>query len=276
MLKLDYKKDEILQMYDNGATMYSIAKNIGEYEQAVANVVKKYRDVPKKRPYKIDEDYFEEINSVDKAYFFGLIAADGSIVNQNSKTTKKSMTISLQKRDGYILELMRQAMKAEVTIKDYKQSYQKEDGNLYVQSRFVTGNSKITNDLMSHGIIPLKSKTLGPLIKEVHSDFIIDFIRGYFDGNGSITQSVTSGTKMRNYVSIRGSEDILTDIKSYLSIHLGITGGAIFFSKGSEEYTGTYTWSFGAKKNIIDFKNAIYHANVKDYYIKRKKEKFLW
>ena len=46
MLKLENKKDIILELLDSGLNTAQIAKHLDEYQQAVRNVIKKYR--PKK------------------------------------------------------------------------------------------------------------------------------------------------------------------------------------------------------------------------------------
>ena len=50
------------------------------------------------RKYNFDENYFSNIDSKDKAYFLGLIVADGSVRN-------RKLDISLQEEDGYILKI---------------------------------------------------------------------------------------------------------------------------------------------------------------------------
>lgn len=269
MLKLEPRKDELLAMYNSGFSIYKIAKEIGEYEQAVTNLLKKYVELPKKKDYSINESYFKKIDSVDKAYFFGLIAADGAIVEY--KPNKFQMTISLQSRDKSILELMKESTKADVPVREYAQSYRLENGTIFKQARFVTGNQTFCAHLINHGITPNKSKTLIDLIPEVNQEFIPDFIRGYFDGDGSIYQTITSGTKLKNYVSFRGTEDLLSGIKEYLSIE----GGKVTFGSGSSAETGCFEWKFGAVKDILYFKDVIYHENVGNFYLSRKKEKFL-
>lgn len=268
--KLDYMKDELVEMYQSGKSFYQIAKEIGEYEQAVSNVIRSVIHVPKRKPYSINEEYFKHINTVDKAYFFGLIAADGAIVrNSNNHLT---MTISLKSEDGYILEKLREATEAEVTIKEYKQSYQKEGGEYSYQKRFVTANEKFVKHLMTHGVSERKSNTLGDVLKNVDREYQIDFIRGFFDGNGSIYKTVTSGTQERHYCSFRGTKEILTSIKEYLPFE----GGTIYWGKGTDTDTGQYGWKFGAKKDIETFRDLIYHENIEDYYMIRKYNKFPW
>ena len=54
------------------------------------------------RRYNLDEEYFDNINSQNKAYILGFLYADGS---NNPK--KHTVSISLQEEDRYILEWMR-------------------------------------------------------------------------------------------------------------------------------------------------------------------------
>lgn len=52
-----------------------------------------------------DNKYFSNINTCDKAYYLGLIFADGCIMNRNNK---KRLSIALTESDAYILELFNQ------------------------------------------------------------------------------------------------------------------------------------------------------------------------
>lgn len=272
MLKLEPQKEIILKMFDQGSSFADIARELGEYDQAVSNLVRRYRDVPKKKEYSIDEEYFRDIDSVDSAYFFGLIAADGAIVDSGKTTV---MTISLQEEDDYILHAMKSYMKAEVPIRYYKQSHQKEDGSLSRQARFVTANKKICNSLLEKEITRRKSNSLNKLTPYIHDDYVVDFIRGYFDGNGSIVKTVTSGTKKKNYISFTGSYNILQDIQDWLVNQLDITKTKIYFNEGSKKDTGTYAFRFGAVKDVASFKKNIYHENIKDLYLTRKLKTFI-
>ena len=58
------------------------------------------------------------------------------------------------------------------------------------------------------------------IIHNIPKEFRKAFLRGYFDGDGSILKTVTaSRPKGRYYVSIRGTEDFLND---YIKV-FGIT-----------------------------------------------------
>ena len=266
--KLSYRKEELVSMYQSGMSFYRIAKEIGEYEQAVSNVIRSVIYIPKKERLKIKENYFKSIDSVGKAYFLGLIAADGAIVRNSDGYL--TMTISLSSEDGYILEVLKRETEAETTVKEYAQSYQKEDGTTYTQSRFVTANQNFVQNLIDLGMTERKSMSLPNLLEVVEEEFRIDFIRGYFDGDGSIFKTVTSGIQERHYCSIRGTEAVLLGIK----VELPFNGGSILWGSNGTPSGGQFDWRFGAKKDIKTFRDLIYHDNIEDYYLTRKYNKF--
>ena len=53
----------------------------------------------KKKKY--NENYFENIDTEDKAYFLGFICSDGCIEN-NKKTYRYQVTLKLHNKDKYI------------------------------------------------------------------------------------------------------------------------------------------------------------------------------
>lgn len=63
--------------------------------------------------YDYDENFFEQINNPEKAYFLGLLYADGANVQL---PTTKSMTIALQEQDVLILERFKKALKSEYPL----------------------------------------------------------------------------------------------------------------------------------------------------------------
>ena len=78
--------NEILQKYDNGQSITSLNK---EYHTTKVRdlLIENNRQVPvsrkgiggSKRKYSLNENYFQELDSKDKAYFLGFIYADGFI-----------------------------------------------------------------------------------------------------------------------------------------------------------------------------------------------------
>ena len=95
--KLPLSKLEIIQKYKKGFSMYEIAKLCNCTPQTIFHFLKqagvKSRSLSvASTTYKHDTHYFDKIDTEDKAYFLGLLHADGNI-------TKNLISISLQESD---------------------------------------------------------------------------------------------------------------------------------------------------------------------------------
>lgn len=103
------------------------------------------------------------------AYAVGLIATDGSL----ARTTP---LVDLTSKDKEQLKNFNTALKTAFYIGT------KRSGAGNMQYRIQIKNVYFYNFLMSVGIFPAKSKTIGPVL--VPDRFFIDFLRGVFDGDG--------------------------------------------------------------------------------------------
>lgn len=142
---------------------------------------------------KIDHNYFKTW-SRNMAYIFGFWCADGNIYQTNRVN---QFSIKLKKNDRCLLESILKEMKSSHKIYDYKNN----------SCGFNIGSKDICNDLISLGGIP--NKSLGLKFPNIPSEFISDFIRGYFDGDGTVTNKHYS-------VKILGTEDFLLKLSEIL------------------------------------------------------------
>lgn len=133
-----------------------------------------------KRIRKVDLSYFEKIDTQEKAYFLGLMYADGY------NLVGRYFILSLHFKDVDILFKFKKALKS--TAKIVRRVYKRKDDsnklNDYVC--FQVNSSKMTKDLERHGC--MKAKT--HLIRfPFHIKKILwrHFIRGYFDGDGGLS-----------------------------------------------------------------------------------------
>ena len=100
-------EQDLIEKYLNGTSITKLAKdnNVSRYviaERLSKNNINKYKRGYFLRKFKtINENYFDEINSEEKAYFLGLLYADGCNHNLDKK---KKISISLQEEDKFILE----------------------------------------------------------------------------------------------------------------------------------------------------------------------------
>ena len=122
------------------------------------------------RKYYFDENYFENIDTEDKAYFLGLLMADGYVA-----TSERFVTIALKESDVEILNKFKKAIKSEAPLSNKKNCTQKV---------LTLCSKKLVNDLKNLGMT--RNKTFTLKFPNIQEEYIRHFIRGYFDGDGYI------------------------------------------------------------------------------------------
>ena len=143
-IKYEKAKEEWIK---SNKSITSIAKEFGIDRQCFSSYLKKegiWED--RKNKYKINKDYFETIDSPDKAYLLGFIAADGCIIT-NQNNSYKGLDIALQKNDRDFLVYF--------DILLGNDGSRVKDKENYSDLRIIC--SKMANDLVQLGIYPRKS-----------------------------------------------------------------------------------------------------------------------
>ena len=182
-------KELILSLYKNGSSASKIAKSLGCSHSLILDFLDKENiekiDVAQlRRKYRsINEYYFDVIDSEDKAYFLGLLYADGNvrIVKYCSQ-----ITINLQERDKIILDKFSEYIFGTNVLK-FRDLSKYGKKNQWV---LTISNKRMCKVLESKGCTPKKSLTLQFPEWLSDSDLQKHFIRGYFDGDGSICCNV--------------------------------------------------------------------------------------
>lgn len=161
------------------------------------------------RKYHFDENYFEEINTEDKAYWLGFIYADGYV-----KTKDNILGIALSIKDKKHLEKFNNCLDSNYPIHEYKTSGGYKKGNGYC--RLEVKSDKIKQDLIKHGVVPNKTNILEP--PNIKRDLIKHFIRGYLDGDGCIWVGNKNNPKLleRYNIEFLGTDSVLNYINNYL------------------------------------------------------------
>jgi len=211
--------NKILKEYQEGNSVLSLSKKYPQfkyskiYDYIKKNGIEIRQTSETARKFYCNSAYFKEIDTEDKAYWLGFIAADGYI----SKTKYKNdvLGISLAVKDYSHLEKFKKSISYTGDIKEYISSgYAKSK-----YSRIAIRDSNVVNDLLSHGIKYNKSLTLD-FDSILVPDFLMNhFIRGYFDGDGCITYSIHNKYKDRRYaIKFCGTKSVLQGIGLYLPV----------------------------------------------------------
>lgn len=171
---------------------------------------------------KINHDYFENIDSEHKAYWLGFIYADGSITKKvyekGSYTYRLRMELMFE--DKYILEQMALDLKSDLKPKEYYndtssfEGYNKPKHTAYI----MFSSKKMGEDLVKLGVVPNKTLILKSL-PSIPDNLMKHFIRGYFDGDGSVYLTKDNTIKTAFY----GTHDFINSIQDFLIKELDLT-----------------------------------------------------
>lgn len=108
------------------------------------------------------------------AWLLGFLASDGTVSSSDN-----TIKICLSAKDKEVLE----KIKEEVEIENKIVEYTTNNGFDCVDLHWTCAEHK--KDLANYGITPNKTFTIKPPLG-LKEEFYIDFIRGYFDGDGSL------------------------------------------------------------------------------------------
>lgn len=163
------------------------------------------------RRKKYNENYFETIDTEDKAYFLGLIYSDGCLIN-NQKEYRYKLTLKLHIKDKDILEKFIKYVDGEMDLWFHGQREMCE---------ISLSGKKIVSDLQNKGAYP--NKTFNIKYPELDENLERHFLRGYFDGDGCIRINVDKrdGSKRGDLRIVSGSIDMLNKINERMNILFG-------------------------------------------------------
>lgn len=197
--------------------------------------------------YTLDHNYFNKINTKEKAYLLGLMFADGGV-------SSTSNTISLTSNDLELINFFKTQIRCSKEI--YKNPSHKNAYTYYFCS------PKMKSDLINLGCVPKKSLVL-KFPNKIPKNLLRDFLRGNFDGDGSIHKSKNKNSQTQVY--FLGTKNFVTNIKKILNKK------NIVCNKVKKE-VNIFRLVITGKKNILNLKKFMYYKNC--FSLIRKKNKF--
>jgi hypothetical protein len=185
LIKKDLDEPLILELFKEGIKTTEIEKILSISIGKIHYYLNKNKITPPKRgenlrSIKFNLNIFEKIDTEEKAYWLGFLYADGFNSQKN-----RQVVLSLSAKDENHLIKFKNFMGGNSTI---KYSFIKNlSGIMSKTARLVISSVKISNDLANLGCTQKKTFTLKfPTEEQVPSHLVHHFIRGYFDGDGSV------------------------------------------------------------------------------------------
>ena len=202
--------------------------------------------------YEINEDFFHNW-SKEMAYILGLILTDGNISDDNNQ-------VKITIKDVELLEKIRTKLESNHKIKYLK---------AYGTYQFGFARKKMSDRLFELGIT--SNKSLKVKFPEVPDEFLSHFIRGVFDGDGSVFYEPRSRTYPLRVSFTSGSKAFMTILEGKLHLHAGLSKRNIYerLQKRMSYYIRY------SHKDSLKFFDYIYADADESMWLERKHRKFL-
>ncbi len=261
------QKLEIIKLYLGGDSAGAISKTYNITPTSVYGLLKR-RNIERRsysessRKYTLNESYFEKIDTQEKAYLLGILMADGY-----NNETRGVIEISFSSKDIGFLEKINEMLGSNKPVRQVESC-----GISSCRADFCS--RKMSDDLKALGCVQAKSLILNfPNIKE---DMFSHFIRGYFDGDGCISFSISprnnSAQKSFNsVVTFVSTEGFCNSIKKILKNKLGVNSSML--CRSPENNNSNRTLQISGNSQVMQLMEWMYlDASV---FLERKMDKFI-
>ena len=239
----------IVELYNNGNSIQKVSELLDIGIDSVKKYLKKADiTIRSNVKYSINEQFFSDINNEFNAYWLGFVMADGYVAQIRKKKSYKNgtslhsrMYVRLKEDDHLHLQKMVKDMNSTHPVKFRKQN---RDGKVFQVCSVEIHNKQLVSDLIKLGCVQGKSLILQ--YPNIPYDLERHFLRGYFDGDGTIFKR--NGIVEAKFCS--GSKSFIESIKDVL------TRNKIQTNKIGK---GDGVWIMSIKKdNVQSFLNFLY------------------
>ena len=217
--KSQFSDEEIKKMYElytSGLTLQDLGNMYRVDKTEIPFLFDKFgykrRDCSHaNRTYTLNENYFDVIDTQNKAYFLGLLYADGC-----NRTSTHKISISLKKDDKHILESFKTELGSNSPLKLRELS--KEKPTFSDQYKLTICNQHMSDILAKWGMVSNKSLIL-TFPDFLPEDLIPHFLRGYFDGDGHVSGKVYKASIVSTLSFCEHVQNILSQLDIYSKIY---------------------------------------------------------
>lgn len=207
----------LAKLYDDGLSIKTIQQQTGRGQVQVSRAIRTYSTM---RPSKVGRNATDKFKTLDSeaAYWLGFIAADGHIRYQPEKY-RYELVVEVNKRDQAHVEKLRDWLGF---------------GSVMERSRddcvVFTFSSKQLVENLTLWLTP-GNKTELDNFSKVPDEAKVDFVRGYFDGDGSVS---------RNRFSITSCPQTLIPVTNFIADIIGIEP-KIYHKKENKALSANWT-----------------------------------
>ena len=260
--KINWKpgqKEKIVELYLNKTSINKIGKLFGglHYNTIKKILIENEVTLRTRSQSHFQDDrndrIFEDIDTEEKAYWLGFLAADGCV-------SGNYIIITLQEKAYHHIEKFRAFLKANsIQIRFFLKKDTKGKDKKYCE--FSIGCKKMAEDLKKHGVVERKSLILKPPILKSR-DFEYSWIRGFFDGDGGLSYS-KKNNRWQSYAN--STKEVLKWIVEILELNT-----KPFNQKHYGKPDNVYRIHFNGRINVYKAWNKMYLEDKATIYLDRK------
>ena len=222
-----------------------VAEKYNMSRTSVTRYAKRYELYNKKftrtKTNTINEDYFDIIDTSNKAYWLGFIMADGNIYHYKD-SNKIQFELKIQESDSELIEKF--AKDIGFPLEKIYHRVRERKGTPTYSVGLRSYNERFCKNLIKHGIVDQKSvkETFPSLPAELKKDFV----RGFWDGDGTVSGACSASSMSFEIISQLSIFFAERDIVSSVGCSI-IQSGKTFYRISIP------------KKSLPDFKDLIYY-----------------
>lgn len=259
--------NDIIELYQKGKSLAFIANKYNTYGDKIKRILKENgitirtkaeqnKITNQERGKKVNHQYFDNIDSLQKAWILGFIAADGSVASDRNR-----IKISLSGIDKDILEKIRQEIEVERVVKCSTTN----QGFSVAALAWSSENHK--RKLAQYSIVPNKTYK-GIRLPHLDTDYQLAYLLGYFDGDGCFKDDgATCRIEICSY-----DFNILQDFVDLVYKIFKIQK-TVYKDPSRKDY---YTITYSTKQAVIILDYLYNLMNKANYfYLRRKYDKYL-
>jgi hypothetical protein len=254
-------KEKIQESYSRLQSLNLVAKELGGTAQGIRQAMIRYGlPINKLLRNMCNDDFFTQ-ETETTFYWAGFIAADGCVKKDKRYNGSYKLAIQLAINDILHLEKFKNDINFEGKMYYRTKKYKKYNDSHQVSIEITS--KKIFDDLAKFNIIPNKTKIYTFPEWLINHPFVHHFMRGYFDGDGSIYMN--SSSKQLN-ITLCGTKKFLLIYRNILEQKCSLN----YRNKDIPQRRNIGILTYGGNNKVPNIMSFLYKDAT--IYLERKKD----
>ena len=209
-------------------------------------------------------DYFDTIDSEDKAYLLGILFTDGYIKKPTEKHNHQTVIgLEVEETDKMLIQYLNSKIKPKGTIMRIvcKNYGQRKDGTIPIHSRTTVYSDWMANTLLNrYGFTYSKSQnTEINLTNNIPNKYIFSFIRGLIDGDGTVAVRSRSKNTISYYIGfVSISKHVVDQLENIIRTHCPFDIKIKREEQVSENYLTRYIFKITKRRDVLWLASKMY------------------